>query len=187
MASDQWHWPKFSKIWVALSFVLMPFFFWNCKDDGGDDSPKGEATIAITGDFNDSLTFTPTFQRLPDSSGVIPGPDSFQSNVQITGGKPSPDSFRLELYIMDNQAEIQERAYLVKRLTLANEPTRAAALVLQTPDRSLYQTQLSKSAKGTVVVNSIAEKQIEGAIKGIQLSTGSKSITINGTFRAGSP
>lgn len=187
MHNDQWQWLSYSRLRVALSLVLMIAIFWSCDNESDNGAPKGEATIAITGEFNDSLTFTPTFQRLPDSSGVIPGPDSFKTNVQIKGGKASPDSFRMELYIMDEQAKIQERAYLVKRLTLENEPTRAAALVVQTADKSLYQTQLSKSGKGTVVVNRIANKEIEGEIKGVQLSTGSKTITLNGTFKAGSP
>lgn len=179
-------WLSYSKI-LALPFLLLTLVFWSCDDDSNNPDLKRKATLAITGELNDSLSFNPTFERLPDSSKKIPGPDTFESNLVIKGGQAPPDSFRIELYVLDQQSNIRERAYLVKQLTLENDPGQVAAGIVQTPNGSLYQTQLNENAKGTVVVNKITDEEVKIEIKGIQLSTGPNTITINGSFKAVSP
>jgi hypothetical protein len=169
---------------LLISTLLLPA----CSDDSGSSGdPEGRMALSIESDDleQDSLQLSPVFERLPDSAENTPGPQRFNTSIRITGSTAPPDSFRFQAHILDQEDDIGEEAYVVRKLTTMEEQ-RGATAILMTPDRTIYNTQFTDDGKtaGTIIINEVRDQVIRGELRAVKLSTGFYTLTISGTFRA---
>ena len=159
-----------------------------CGDDNGSNGgPVARAQIVASGAFQDSLTFSLTYQTLADSARQVPGPLAFKTSVRISGSQKPPDSLTLSIYLLDNQKTLSKQAFLVKRLTLQNTPPKAAAAILRTPDGRLFETQTTRKGQGTVILKQVKSNRLKGELKAVKLSNGSEQVFLSGPFEAVKP
>ncbi len=175
-------------LFILLLILAVGIGLGSCDtNNSGDSGPKGKANIRIRGAINDVFSFSPTFTVLEDSSNQVPGPLTFQTNIRITGGKAAKDSVKMTLYILDKASSLTPKAFLVKKLTLETNPDKAVAAILETSGGSIYETQTTSRAEGTLVINSYEDKRIKGELKALKLGDGTQTIVLNGTFQAVKP